>query len=389
MTRAHVQSLLLLMIAGCGAKTNPSVCDSVGLSANAVCNEACDPNGANSCPAGYHCTGDGKCDAQCTTDGTFPCPQDYTCTADGTCMATGGPGGTPDAPVCPAIHFTAMPTIPSIELVIDRSGSMDGTDITPTRYKAITTGLVGAQGVVTTDGAGVYFGAAEFAGDQSPCLNLNGFSVPRALNNTAAISGLLAANPPNGGSTPTAPAIDQTVADFAANPPPAGSPPIILLATDGEPNACGNGNDNGASVASTKAAYAAGIRLFILGLALPDSLQFLQDMANAGQGVTAGMPDAPYFAADNPTQLATALNAIINGVLSCDLTITAPAGETVDPMTASGGTVTLDGMTLVFGTDWTVINGSTLELQGAACTKLKSDANPQLDASFPCGSIIP
>jgi hypothetical protein len=378
------------MIAGCGSKTNPgSVCNSVGLSASAVCSETCDPNGANSCPSGYHCTGDGKCDAQCTQDGTFPCPDGYTCTADGTCQSDGSNGGTPDAPVCPAIHFTAMPTIPSIELLIDRSGSMAMSDISPTRYQAIETGLTGAQGVVTTDQATVYFGAAMFSGDQDPCLSLAGFTVPRALNNASAINTLLTAptSQPSG-STPTADAVKAVTADFAANPPPMGSPPVILLSTDGEPNSCDGGNDNGASVAATKAAYAAGIRLFILGLALPDSTQFLQDMANAGAGVTAGMPNAPYFAADNPTQLATALSAIINGVLSCDLTITAPAGETVNPMTASAGTVTLDGMNLVFGTDWTVINGTTLELQGAACTKLKSDANPQLDASFPCGSII-
>ena len=85
-----------------------------------------------------------------------------------------------------------------------------------------------------------------FAGDQTPCLNLTGFTAPRALNNASAITTLLNAqsSQPNGGNTPTDKAITAAVADFAANPPPSGTPPIILLATDGEPNSCNDGNTN-------------------------------------------------------------------------------------------------------------------------------------------------
>ena len=59
-----------------------------------------------------------------------------------------------------------MPTIPSIELVLDRSGSMGMSDISPTRYKALQTALFGATGAVTTKEAAVYFGEELFSGDR-------------------------------------------------------------------------------------------------------------------------------------------------------------------------------------------------------------------------------
>jgi hypothetical protein len=306
------------------------------------------------------------------------------CTADGSCVPTNGSQmNGPDAN-CPAVNFTATSITPSIELVVDRSGSMNMTDINPTRYQAIETGI---NTVVGAEQSKVYFGAAMFSGDQAPCLNLNGFTVPRALNNATAISTLLAAaNSQPGGSTPTADAITKITADFAANPPPAGSPPIILLSTDGEPNACDGSADNGGAVAAAKAAYAAGIRSYILGLQLGGSQQFLQDFANAGAGVMAGQPNAPFFTANDPTQLQNALNTIIGGVLSCDLSLT---GGQVDPASASTGTVTLNGMMLMYGTDWTILpDGKTLELTGSACNTLKSSQNPTVTATFPCGAVI-
>jgi hypothetical protein len=169
-----------------------------------------------------------------------------------------------------------------------------------------------------------------------------------------------------------------------ANPPPTGSPPIILLATDGEPNNCSNGPDGGASVAAVKAAYTAGIRTFIIGLANLNT-QFLQQIANAGEGVTSGQPNAQYYTANSPQSLVTAFNSIINGVLSCDLAI---SGQ-VDPATAKNGTVTLNGMTLMYGTDWVVDpNGMVIHLLGNACNTLKNSTSPVVDASFPCGSVI-
>ena len=389
MIRTFIAAFSLIVV-GCGPKNGESLCTTVP--APSACMTTCDstPGAPNTCPAGYHCSADGKCDAECTPNGG-QCGANETCTADGSCMGgSGSDVGGPDAN-CPDVHFAAMPTTPSVVLVLDRSGSMTTNFGGISRFQALENGLFGATGAVTTAQASVYFGEEMFAGDQTPCtdgppgtLNIAGYSAPRALNNEAALAALTASKPPNDGATPTGAALDTAIAGFTATPPPMGSPPVLLLATDGEPNSCNNGNDNGHSVASTTAAYAAGIRLFIIGLAGLNTT-FLQQMANAGAGVTMGMPNAPFYTADDPASLAAAFSQIINGVLSCTLSIT---GQ-IDPATAMDGTVTLNGMTLMYGTDWTLdMNGMAIDLLGAACTTLKSSTNPVVNATFPCGSVI-
>jgi von Willebrand factor type A domain len=296
----------------------------------------------------------------------------------------GGDDDTPDA-TCPAVHFTAMKTTPSIALLIDRSGSMVNDIGGTSRYGAIKQALVdNTNGVVTKLQNEAYFGAALFSSD-NPCPRL--YSVPRAMGNRSAIATLINGQNPNG-NTPTGPSIDQVVADFAANPPPTGSPPVIVLATDGLPNTCNDGNDTATgqakSITAAQNAYAAGIRLFILGVGNGIADQHLQAMANAGLGVQNGQPNAPYYLANSPQQLTDAFDQIIGGVVSCDLTI----NGNVDPASAQSGTVTLNGMTLTYGTDWTLLDSHTIELLGAACTTLKQSANPVVDAAFPCGTVI-
>jgi hypothetical protein len=293
---------------------------------------------------------------------------------------------------CANVHFTPTYTKPSVELLLDRSGSMAFTDIAPTRFGALRTALTGAGGAVTTTQTNVYFGAALFAGDESPCppnASLDGFAVPRALDNAASIDALIQNNPPGSSTTPTAVWISAVANDFGTNPPPTGSPPIILLATDGIPNSCSSGSDNGAAVAATQAAYAAGVRTFVIGLA-GLSTQFLQDVANAGTGKPIAQPPgctgcAPFYTASDATSLASGLAAIVGGVISCDLAI---SGR-VDANNAFQGVVTMNGNTLTYGTDWTVDpSGTTLQLLGSACDTFKSASNPTVDASFPCAVVV-
>lgn len=392
----------VLAATACGGKTFPSLCANQ-VPPPAACQTACDPSpGAiDGCPSGFHCSGDGKCDTFCTLTGG-QCGNDYSCTGDGNCEPNGsgnGGSGTPDA--CPSVHFQAMKTTPSIELLIDKSGSMDQNftggepkdgAVGPYKFPTEQAALVNTDsakpplGIVTQLQASVYFGAAMFPSNTCPGI----FSTPRALNNLTNISNLIGdvMHAPSG-STPTSQAIDAVVKDFMMNPPPKGSPPVILLSTDGLPNACGASGttmaDQTATINSAKAAFAQGIRLFLLVVGNQIDATFQKNLANAGQGVVAGQPDAKSYTASDPGSLATALSDIVGGVLSCDLQL---SGQ-VDATAGQNGTVTLNNMTLNYGTDWTLDpNGLVIHLLGNACNTLKMSSNPTVDAVFACGAVI-
>jgi len=375
-----------LTLVACGPKEFGSVCGEVP--APEACMTACDPTpgAANACPTGFHCSADGKCDAQCTLGGD-QCGDGYTCTADGYCIDNQGPGSNgPDAS-CPSITFTPMPVTPSIQLVLDQSGSMySNNDISPNRYVAMRNALVTpTTGVVSSLEAKAYFGSKLYTCNGN---NTAFTDVPRALNNATAIRTSLDSKT-SGGNTPTAAAIDQARLDFTTTPPPAGSPPIIVLATDGEPNSCNQNLSqaqyNAASVTAAGAAYAANIPVYVLAISANQTLlNHLQDVANAGQGHVQGQPNIPYYPANNATQLAAAFQTIINGVISCDLKLTSG----IDQTSAMNGVVSLNGMALTYGVDWTLVGSDTIRLMGSACTMLKGSSNPAVSATFPCGSVI-
>lgn len=384
MARALVLTVPLLaaITMGCGPKVFDSLCDDPN--APAACTQTCDPSpgAANTCPGGFHCSPDGACDAQCTPGGS-ECGAGYTCTDDGRCVDDGSGSNVPvaDAAECADLEFTAMPITPSISLLIDRSGSMDDAIGNQTRYQAVREALVGNNGVVTALQSKAFFGASLYSTD-APCPKL--YSVPRALDNKATIQSLIDGQSP-GGNTPTGPSIDQAVAAFAATPPPAGSPPVIVLATDGLPNGCDTNNSTEAqSVAAAAASFNAGIRLFVLAVGNGINDNHLQQLANAGAGVQPGQPNAPFFVANTPDELRDAFDQIIQGVVSCELTI----NGTIDQTQAMDGTVKLNGVELMFGTDWELVDGSTIRLLGQACETLKTSANPNVEASFPCNSVI-
>jgi hypothetical protein len=385
MNRLHYAFLTaaLALGGGCGPKEFGSLCDDPST-APATCNEACDPlpGAANSCPSGWHCSPDGFCNAQCVA-GSDDCGSGYTCTTDGRCVDDDDPGmNGPDAN-CPAVNFTPMPATPSIHLVLDQSGSMYTNNLgNITRFQAMRNALVDpTTGVVSQLETKAYFGANLYTCDGNNFVNPG---TPRAINNAANVRTTIdALLNQTGGNTPTAAAITAAVTSFAQTPPPAGSPPVIVLATDGLPNSCdGAGNPEGASVAAARAAYTAGIPVYVL--AINQNSQHFQDVANAGQGHVAGQPNITYYPTTNAADLAAAFQTIINGVISCDLSLTA----TIDDGQAMNGTVVVNGVTLQYGTDWILVGGNVIRVQGAECTTLRNSANPMVSAQFPCGSVI-
>jgi hypothetical protein len=400
MTRALMVGIVLLT-AACGQKAFGSLCDNQ-VPPPPECNTACDPSpGAlNTCPAGYHCAADGQCDAQCTPTGG-QCGNGYSCTTDGFCQSGGGSDVPPIDASCPSVRFTATKTIPTVELLLDQSGSMNVAYGNTDRWNAMRSALIDpANGVVSKLADQVVFGATLYSGVSAevggrevgvaPCPRL--INRPRVINNAAAIRTMLMAAAPIE-DTPTADSIDAVKASFAANPAAAGSPPIIVLATDGLPDTCADADPpagrqaaaNATSVAAAQRAYAAGIKLFFLFVGDDAAGDHPKQMANAGAGKDPLTGNEVPFVANNPAELAGAFNTIIGGVVSCDLKLSGRVNDSDGPR----GTVTLNGNPLTYGTDWTLdADGITIRLIGDACTTLKSSANPVVDAVFACGAVI-
>ena len=107
----------------------------------------------------------------------------------------------------------------------------------------------------------------------------------------------------------------------------------------------------------------------------------LQDLANAGAGLPLGGAErAPYYQALDASDLVAAFDAVIGGTRTCTVELDA----TIDPTIAAGGTVTLDGTSLVFGVDWRLVDGDTMEILGDACDLVLAGGDHQIDAEFTC-----
>lgn len=284
---------------------------------------------------------------------------------------------------CPDVEVSFTSVVPTVVLLLDQSGSMNEAFGKTTRWQAMRAALMDpSRGVVKALDGKVRFGMAlytsknGFAGGACPLLT----EVEVGLGNHAALASKLAAAEPVD-ETPTGESIEKVAASLAALDVP--GPKYILLATDGEPDTCAEPNpQNGqaVAVAAAKAARAKGIGTFVVSVGNEVSDKHLQDMANAGAGVSSG---AKFWKATDPSGLEGALATITDGVRSCTFTLD---GKVTD---AKRGTVTLDGAPLTLdGADgWKLVSSTQIELQGAACTKVKS-GDHKVKATFACTDVI-
>jgi hypothetical protein len=346
------------------------------------------------CGAGLHCEDD-LCTYDCTPDGD-ECASNRVCGDDGRCVDPPPDGGPPPprdgGDDCPGIDLDLAPTVPTVVLLLDQSGSMDEDFGGIPRWDAMEQALVApGSGVVATLEATVRFGATLYTshngdldGESCPILQ----TVDPALDNHAAIQALLAANGPDG-DTPTGDSIDDVAARIGGLDP-ALAPFYVVLATDGEPDSCEVPNPQtgqAEAIAAAEAAFAAGIRTFVLGVGSDVGAAHLQDMANAGAGLAVGgAENEPFFTANDPAELADAFGEIIGGVRTCVFTL---SGE-VDLDRTCEGDVVLNGERLECnGPDgWRLNDATTLELVGAACTTALTAAEVHLTAEFPCDAVI-
>ncbi len=298
-----------------------------------------------------------------------------------------GSGGTT---TCADISVKLTPTIPSVILLVDQSGSMKDDFGGVSRWQAVNTALLAANtGVVSSLEKRVRFGLSLYtslsgnSGGKCPRLTETAIT----LSAKAAIQASLAGAAPVK-DTPTGESIDAAVAKLSAFKQP--GPKAIVLATDGEPDTCADphGHDAAAqkrSVDAAKQASAKNIDLFVISVGASISKSHLQDVANAGAGLpVGGAKNVPYYQANNQQQLVNAFQSIVNGVRDCVLTV----NGTVDASRAGEGTVLLDSTPLAYNDPdgWSLKSPTEVELRGKACDAIQS-GDHSISGTFPCDVV--
>ena len=388
------------------------------------------------CEDSLSCGPDGVCVAACGEAAGTPCGSAGGPPGDGPILGLGGAdGGGGDGAGggegCIDVDVGFTPQVPTVLLLIDRSGSMDASD----RFGDAVQAAVAAgtytlgdcpsnnnwrwnvvrdvlmnpdKGIIKPLEEQVRFGLSLYSSRNGQvksgapdevdptkmCPEL--IEVPIALGNHAAMlnefkcSDIL-------DDTPTGESLVAAAATLKAYQEP--GPKIIVLATDGEPDNCECPDDhvswvpakcNAAGlpaqikadvVATAKGIHEDDITIHVINVSTPSNAglqRHLADVADAGGG--------EVYDGFSPGALGTAFGDIINGVRSCKIDLD---GEIADGK-ESTGVVTLDGEKLVLddADGWQVNTPSQLELLGAACETIKS-GDHALSIKFPCESFEP
>ena len=333
-----------------------------------------------------------------TNPGTDPSSDPPQPGADGGATNPGAmnPGPMNPGEVCADVEISATRVTPNVVLIVDQSASMDDPFGTADRWNVLRDALMEpTTGLVPNLQSFVRFGLAMFSARNGEDNRLPVGMCPLveqvdpALNNFDAINAVYGPAEPIG-DTPTGDSVDYILDQFQNTPDPSTDPTIFILATDGEPDRCEELNpQNGQeeSVAAIERAHQMGIDTFVISVGDGSvSEGHLQDVANAGRGVTAGQPDAPFWVAGDNQGLRVALEEIVGGALSCSVRL---QGE-IDPTQACQGQVELNGRPLNCDdtNGWRATDSQHIELMGESCQAFQTNPGVTLEASFPCSVIL-
>jgi len=289
-------------------------------------------------------------------------------------------------------NYTSEPA--TVLLLIDRSQSMSFRFGGSTRWNVLREAIVDREAGLLTAldpsarvGLMLYTGRGGFDNPLGcPLLT----RVEAEFGNVEAVrDAYLAASPQQSGDTPTGESIAQAAAALSAIPSTA--PKYILLATDGVPDTCAQPKPSEGlpeALAAASAAFASGIRVYVLGVSDGLDAWRLQQLANAGAGKDPGLvygtdadAEAPLSASTDPGELAAQLRGIIGDVRSCSIEL----GTSVGSERALEGRLVLDGRALANDRrdGWTIVDERTVRLHGAACDQVLGEGE-RLEVSFPC-----
>ncbi len=282
-----------------------------------------------------------------------------------------GSGGSYE---CPALDLTLEPHIPTIQIVLDRSGSMrrdfDGVE----RWLAVRNTLVDpADGAITQLESEVRFGISMYTADMNSCPIID--ALPPALDAADEIRMLIDATEP-GGSTPTGESLSlamQTLLNDTFD-----GEKFLVLATDGEPDTCAVPEPmtpqeiedaRAHSVDAVSTAYQAGIPTYVISVGSEIATDHLQEVANAGVGKQPGEPDAPFYQALDQVSLIAAFDDIVAGVRDCKVELDKPLTDQLAP---SCDVAINDAVVPYDDPDgWRLDGETTVELLGTTCVAIQ------------------
>jgi hypothetical protein len=425
----------LLWLAGCSSTSNggSKPCETTY---KGKCGVSCKTD--VDCATGLYCGSGNECTADCAPSGAA-CGKraDLACTSSGRCTSaeilfTGSSPTVDDASACLIDRKQGEGLPADIYIMNDQSHSMacpipTGGD----RWTAMKSALTGFMNSADAAGLGVgiqYFGQGQTSQGAGASCNVADYTpadveIAPLPGNAGALTASLDNHRPYT-LTPTPAAIDGALAHARqwaeAHPDHAVS---VVLATDGEPNACGNDADRIGSVADSVAAAVAGspsLHTYVIGIIggsasmggngcqydpAPPNQPDLDRVASAGGTDQAYIVDAVN--GDTSAQFLDALNRIRGAaVLGCEyvLPLMTTDGQQIDPhninitYAPSGGTesgLVNAGDAASCDPDkggWYYDDGnspSRIELCPETCNAIKADPKATINVLIGCVTVGP
>jgi hypothetical protein len=303
--------------------------------------------------------------------------------------STGGTGGgtgtipTGDAN-CGIKNYGLDKQPAEVMIVLDKSGSMNMSLMSggPSKWDEVVGAL---NDTVMATQSMVHWGLVLYPTNSS-CNTSATASVVPAVDNASRISDVLNRTGPDG-ATPTRYAVQKATAFMSARTTT--NPKYLLLATDGLPNCQNNSSNNPDTTEAIKSvgdANAAGIPVFVVGVATSgtDAHNTLNSMAEVSGRARTG--DPKYFSVNTKAELVDYLTMIAGQVASCSF------GLGTVPPDPNAVVVELDGMRVprsgTNGWEYTA-GGKSIVISGSWCDRLKAGELKNANILFGCPGEVP
>jgi hypothetical protein len=296
----------------------------------------------------------------------------------------------PETGECAEVRLSTDPVVPTVLMLVDQSGSMHEGFGDQSRWDAVYDTLMNADsGIVKQLEDRVSIGLSLYTSEQGfengkDCPLLT--EVEPGLDNHTAMDQVFSGAQPVD-DTPTGDALMAVAANLDALD--VDGPKAIVVATDGYPDTCEQPDPQqgeSEAIAAAQAAHDMGIRTYIISVGDDVGDAHLQQMANAGAGLEPeGIETVPFYKALGSEELVDAFDEIAETVENCII----PLDGMVPIENACDGVVTLDDQPLECGSEFKLLDESTLELLGGACDILRDGQAHDVTGSWECGIAVP